>query len=226
MFSDVPPGINSAQGYYAAVNVPYFDTVNLMYSNGLTSGCSSGLFCPDSNLTRAEVAIFLVRAWSKMIYGATEAFQTTNPPSGTPYFSDVASGAFGFVYIQKAYELGITLGCGSGQFCPTSNVTNLQAAMFTVRTRQLTTQGCSYNCTNDNFTDFPTNQAFSDVGSGDQDFKWVQKISTHQPYGANVLASQLDTGDCSVGSFCKTTNIRRKTFSYYIVRGVLLDTNN
>ncbi len=51
IFTDVP------------TTLPQFPYVQKMFELGMTSGCSATQFCPNANLTRQEVAVFLVRAF-------------------------------------------------------------------------------------------------------------------------------------------------------------------
>jgi hypothetical protein len=43
--------------------------VEALYASNITTGCAAGTFCPDNNVTRAEMATFLARAlglhWGK-----------------------------------------------------------------------------------------------------------------------------------------------------------------
>jgi hypothetical protein len=50
-FTDVPP------------TLPQFPYIQKMYELGLTSGCTATQFCPNNNLTRQEIAVFLTRAF-------------------------------------------------------------------------------------------------------------------------------------------------------------------
>lgn len=50
-FTDVP------------ASLPQFPYIQKMYELGLTSGCSATQYCPNANLTRQEVAVFLDRAF-------------------------------------------------------------------------------------------------------------------------------------------------------------------
>jgi hypothetical protein len=52
MFTDVPPG------YWAA------KWVEQLAAEGITSGCAANLYCPDLPVTRAQMAVFLVRTFS------------------------------------------------------------------------------------------------------------------------------------------------------------------
>lgn len=45
-------------------------------------------------------------------------------------FSDVPVGAFGFQHVEALAASGITAGCGGGNFCPNSNVTRVEMAIF------------------------------------------------------------------------------------------------
>jgi hypothetical protein len=49
-FGDVPTGH------------PFFKFVEALYASGITAGCGGGNFCPDSPLTRGQMAVFLSAA--------------------------------------------------------------------------------------------------------------------------------------------------------------------
>jgi hypothetical protein len=92
---------------------------------GITRGCNPPLndkFCPDSRVTRATMAAFLVRA-----LGLTER--------GSVDFRD-DNGSMFEVDIEKLATAGITKGCGSptnNEFCPNDYVTRETMAAFIVR---------------------------------------------------------------------------------------------
>ena len=97
--------------------------------DGITAGCSTGNYCPNANVTRAQMAIFLLRGK----YG-----NTYTPPAATgTVFSDVPLGSFADAWIEQLAAEGITGGCGNGLFCPDANVTRAQMAVFLVRTFDL-----------------------------------------------------------------------------------------
>ena len=76
---------------------------------------------------RAQAAIFLVRGKLKSVFG-----DNIGAPS-TATFADVPSNAFAFPFVQKMFELGITSGCSTTQFCPDRTLTRQEAAVFVVR---------------------------------------------------------------------------------------------
>lgn len=90
--------------------------INRLAASGITSGCAANRFCPRANVTRGEMASFLVRAFSL-------------PIDQVDWFSDddtsIHQGA-----INRLASSGITGGCGGGQFCPTASVTRAQMAAF------------------------------------------------------------------------------------------------
>jgi hypothetical protein len=89
---------------------------------GITSGCGGGNFCPNSDVTRAQMSVFIVRA-----IGQTPV----NPTTGV--FLDVPPGSFADGFIERIAQLGITAGCGGGNFCPNSGITRGQLSVFLQR---------------------------------------------------------------------------------------------
>ena len=86
---------------------------------GVTRGCGDGSgFCPDRHMTRAEMAVFLSRAYS-----------LGDGPD--PAFSDVPADAWYAADVARLANAGITVGCGDGtRFCPGQDTTRAQMATF------------------------------------------------------------------------------------------------
>ena len=105
------------------------DWIDVAASDGITSGCGNGNFCPDGVVTRAQMAIFLLRT----MHGASYV-----PPvaSGT-MFTDVPDSYWAAAWIEQLAVEGITSGCGNGSYCPDDSVTRAQLAVFLVRTFNL-----------------------------------------------------------------------------------------
>ncbi len=178
-FNDVPP------------SAYYFDAVNLMSEKGITAGCGNGDFCAGSSLTRAQMAIFVIRS----IFGNDNFSYST-----LPYFSDVPVGAFGFQWIQKLYEMGITTGCGNNDFCPNSLLTRDQLAIFLVRGRVGATTVFQY----------PGSPYFTDVPSTYFAFPWIQR-----------LAEDKITAGCGPSLYCPQETVTRGQMSILLVRALL-----
>ncbi|MCY4665828.1 MAG: S-layer homology domain-containing protein [Acidimicrobiaceae bacterium] len=106
-FNDV-----DATGFYA----PFIER---MAELKVTTGCGDGSgFCPDRSVSRAQMAVFLSRAYSR-----------ADAPD--PGFSDVPAGAWYGSAVAKLAGSGITQGCGDGtMFCPGDDTTRAQMATF------------------------------------------------------------------------------------------------
>ena len=100
---------------------------------GTTAGCGGGNYCPDQPVTRAQMAVFLLRA---------EHGSTYTPPacSAPGIFGDVpCPGGFAVDWIERLYAEGVTGGCSSSPllYCPGSPNTRGQMAVFLVKTFNL-----------------------------------------------------------------------------------------
>ncbi len=100
------------------------DFIEALYADGITGGCGSGSYCPNAAVTRAQMAVFLLRA----SYGRHFV-----PAAATGVFGDVPPGSFADRFIERLAADGITSGCGGGDFCPGDPVTRAQMAVFLVR---------------------------------------------------------------------------------------------
>ncbi len=102
--------------------------IEQLYADGITGGCGNDNYCPDDDITRAQMAVFLLRAK----YGSGFV-----PFPAVGLFADVAPGDFAADFIEALFIEGITTGCGGGNFCPLDAVTRAQMAVFLVRTFSL-----------------------------------------------------------------------------------------
>ena len=91
----------------------------------VTQGCGDGTnFCPFNPVTRAQMAVFLTRAF--------------NLPDGPdPDFSDVDQSYWASDQIAALADSDITRGCGDGsRFCPENPTSRAQMAAFLSRATQ------------------------------------------------------------------------------------------
>jgi hypothetical protein len=96
---------------------------------GITAGCGGGLYCPEDSVTRAQMAVFLLRAK----YGPGYI----PPQASGMQFGDVPSTHWAAAWIEQLYFEGITTGCGAGNFCPEDPVKRSEMAVFLVRSFNL-----------------------------------------------------------------------------------------
>jgi len=99
--------------------------IEQLFFDGITAGCGNNSYCPYDAVTRAQMAVFLLR--SK--YGAGYT-----PPPATGVFDDVNFNYWAVHWIEQLAAEGITVGCGGGNYCPEDPVTRAQMAVFLVRT--------------------------------------------------------------------------------------------
>ncbi len=145
-FADVP----TSQQFYAFIEN--------IFHNGITGGCGAGVYCPANSVTRAQMAVFLLKAK----HGAGYV-----PPSCTGVFTDVACPSQFADWIEELAAEQITGGCGAGIYCPDNPVTRAQIAAFLLKAKY----GSAYvppNCTG----------VFSDVVCPSLFADWIEELAT------------------------------------------------
>ena len=91
-----------------------------------------------------------------------------------PIFGDVPANAFGAAWIEQLANLGVTGGCGGGNYCPSATVTRKQMATFLLKTKL----GSSH-------VPPGASGVFADVPMADSFAPWIEEL-----YGMTV------TGGC------------------------------
>ena len=181
-------------------------TANIFYSfietilhNGITGGCGAGVYCPGNNVTRAQMAVFILRAEHGAGY---------TPPACVGIFTDVEctpTPAFAVDWIEQLSNEGITGGCGGGNYCPGNNVTRAQMAVFLLKGRG----GSSY-------TPAPCAGIFTDVECTPTPafaVNWIEQLS-----------NDGITGGCGVGIYCPNNPVTRGQMAVFLTKtfGLLL----
>jgi hypothetical protein len=100
-----------------------FKYVQKMYDEGITTGYADGTYRTATNVTRGQMAAFIIRA----LFGDDFDYETM------PYFTDVPETHWAFKYVQKMYDEGITTGYTDGTYRPSQNVNRAQMAAFIAR---------------------------------------------------------------------------------------------
>lgn len=101
-----------------------FKYIQKMREWNINPGCGGGKFCPETPVTRGQMAQYMMRAR----FGG-DVF----PYNTAARFNDVASTDALFPYVQKMWELGITTGCSPTLYCPGDSITRDQMAAFILR---------------------------------------------------------------------------------------------
>jgi hypothetical protein len=128
-----PPAVGTDTGF---VDVPVSHWaavwIKQLAAEGITGGCAPGYYCPEASVTRAQMAVFLLRGEHGSGYG---------PPAvgGSTGFTDVPTTYWAAAWIKQLATEGITSGCGVSLYCPENNVTREQMAVFLSRTFSIPT---------------------------------------------------------------------------------------
>ena len=165
--------------------------IERLYNAGITGGCSITPlnYCPKATVTRAQMAIFILRG----IHGGAYT-----PPAATgTVFSDVPLGSFADAWIEQLALEGVTGGCGGGNYCPDQTITRAQMAIFLLRGKY----GSAYT------PPAATGTVFSDVPLGSFADAWIEQ-----------LALEGVTGGCTTTAYCPGNSVTRDQMAVFLVR--------
>lgn len=151
---------------------PFYDFVMKTADDGVSAGCGAASFCPDAPVTRAQMAVFLLKASLGEHYAP--------PPATGAIFADVPANAFAAAWIEDLAGRGITGGCGGGAYCPNASVTRRQMAAFLLKTKH----GSAYEPP-------PATGVFGDVPVSDPFASWVEELFAEQVTGGCQAAPPL-----------------------------------
>ncbi|MBK8821782.1 MAG: SBBP repeat-containing protein [Anaerolineales bacterium] len=167
--------------------------IERLYGAGITGGCSNIPlnYCPDSTVTRAQMAIFLLKG----IHGSSYAPPAVN---GNTNFGDVATDYWAAAWIKQLAAEGITGGCGGGNYCPDNTVTRAQMAVFLMKAKN----GSSYS----------PPAVGSSTGFGD--------VATNYWAAAFIkqLVADSITAGCGNGNYCPEDSVTRAQMAVFLVK--------
>ena len=187
-FSDVLPNT-------PGLNEVFFDGINLLLANKITSGTSPTTYSPNANVTRDQMAVFIVRT----ILGGGPTVDNFSY-STTPYFTDVPPTYLYFKWIQKMRDLGITAGTSATTYGPQLPVTRDQMAIFIVRARLGV--NVAFNP--------PALQQFTDVAPTGPEQNYYSYIQELKEIGL--------TAGCTTTTYCPTEAVTRGQMAIFLMR--------
>lgn len=120
----VPP---APTGVFSDVSASHWAAreIEQLHRDRLTGGCGTSplRYCPDTRLSRAEMAVLLLLAKHGTTY---------RPPAATGIFGDVPRTHWAAAWIEQFYRERFTAGCSTtGRFyCPESSVTEMELSVF------------------------------------------------------------------------------------------------
>ncbi|PKN93177.1 MAG: hypothetical protein CVU44_12170 [Chloroflexi bacterium HGW-Chloroflexi-6] len=179
---------------FADVPVTYWawSWIERLYNNGITSGCgiSPLIYCPENSVTRAQMAVFLLRSINGSGY---------TPPAATgTVFTDVPTSHPYAAWIEQLADDGITGGCGLGIYCPDQPVTRAQMAVFLLKAKH----GSGY---------LPpavgADTGFTDVSTSNWAAAWIKQ-----------LAAEGITSGCGAGNYCPEQSVTRAQMAIFLIK--------
>jgi uncharacterized repeat protein (TIGR03803 family) len=135
----------------------FHDQVEALFRDGITVGCGGGNYCIDAAMTRAQMAVFIL----KFEHGPSYV-----PPPCTGIFPDVTCPSMFADWIEQFASEKVTAGCGGGLYCPQGTVPRQNAAVFLLKAEH----GGSYvppHCTG----------VFDDVPCPSQYADWIEQLA-------------------------------------------------
>ncbi len=189
----LPTSTSTGGAIFADVPVDYWARtyIERLYAAGITGGCASSplRYCPTSPVTRAQLAIFLLRAEHGSSY--------TPPTASGTVFQDVPASYWAAAWIERLAAEGITGGCGSGLYCPDGIVSRDQMAIFLLRAEH----GSGYTPPTASGT------VFQDVPASYWAAAWIEQL-----VGEGIAAG------CGPGTFCPSASVSRDQMAVFLVR--------
>jgi hypothetical protein len=107
------------------VSHQFYAYVENLFHNQVTVGNQDGGYHPNESISRAQMAVFILKGK----FGSSHV----PPPATGTVFNDVSTGTFAAAWIEELSALGITAGCGNGNYCPDDPVTRAQMAAFLLK---------------------------------------------------------------------------------------------
>jgi len=169
---------------------PQWQYIERIYANQITAGCSTSpmYYCPNSILTRAQMAVFILRGEHGKDYIPQNATGTM--------FNDVPINHWAGKWIEQLAREEITGGCGNGNFCPDRPITKAEMSIFLLRAKY----GNAY-------TPDPAVGVFEDVPANYWAAAWIEQEAIE---GIGYT--------CDIALYCPGESVSRAMMALLLVR--------
>jgi hypothetical protein len=201
VFNPLAAGFTGGEAYtiinksviFADVPFSYWanNFIEQLYNAGITTGCGTNplIYCPDNKVTRAQMAVFLLKA----LHGSSYV-----PPVATgTVFNDVPASYWAAAWIEQFYAEGITSGCGNGNYCPEKvSTTRAEMAVFLLRGKY-----------GSNHVPPAPSGIFNDVPVSYWAAAWIEQ-----------LYAEAITSGCGNGNYCPEGSLTRAEMAVFLVK--------
>jgi S-layer family protein len=133
----------------------FYEWIGRLAARGVTVGCASGIFCPNSAVLQQEMSAFVIRALGMPA--------PPDPPSQR--FTDVPPSQTFYKFIEQMGARGIWNGRGGRNYCPLNPVLRDEMAAIVIRGRG------EFN------PPTPATQRFTDVPPTNQYYNFVDRMA-------------------------------------------------
>jgi len=164
--------------------------IERLYAAHITGGCNTGRYCPESEVTRGQMAVFLERGMKGSAF--------TPPAAAGTEFADVPPDYWSAAWIEQLAADGVTAGCGDHLYCPEAAVTRAQMAVFLLKARY----GTGYTP-----PEVGATTGFNDVPADHWAAAWIKQ-----------LAAEGITGGCAAGLYCPEDSVTRAQMAVFLVK--------
>lgn len=158
-----------------------YDFIEAIYIAEITAGCDLGNYCPELEVTRAQMAVLII----------TSMGETPSAVAYNAYFDDIADDGFA-PFINRMKELGITSGCGPTSYCPNTNLTRKEMAVYIIMAMGETGSAVAYNA------------YFSDIAD-----------DGYAPF-INRMKELNITAGCGGGMYCPDATLTRAEMAVFL----------
>ena len=166
--------------------------VEKVFRAGATAGCGDGLYCPGALVTRAQSAVFLLKASTEVPYGG--------PPPCVGVFADVPCPGPFADWIEFFRYMGYTVGCDANDYCPNVPATRAQMAILLLKVRH-----------GGDYIPPPCHGVFGDVPCPGLFADWIEQ-----------LAAEGITAGCGGANFCPANPVNRGQMAVFLAKSFYL----
>ncbi|HEY7114482.1 MAG TPA: choice-of-anchor Q domain-containing protein [Thermoanaerobaculia bacterium] len=203
----------------------FYKKIETLLHSGITTGCTGAAYCPDQNVPRSQMAIFIAKGMAggggNVPVSGTVGVASYNCTSGgVSLFSDVLPTDSFCKHVHYIASKNVTSGCSAGKYCPNDTLSRLEMASFIAKAVVAPSggggipqtygpdpaTGLSYSCDtgspNVHFTDVPATDAFC---------KHV-----HYLWAKGIIAG------CSGTTYCPAGTVSRDQMAKFLVNAFRL----